>query len=450
MFKAEPIRLRAIIVHLALFNLITFVGLLTHSFERLRVTSAGENLLVSFPAPLFQGLPGVPENWLKLGLWLGIVLVLFCAIAAKKNWWFLALASFLLITTFRVYVYFRDYLSFEVFHHTHIFFSICLLLLPKKLSGMRISTCLLYWASAVEKISPSWLFGDYFLSVPGGLPLVPDQPAAIMLCCRAVILLELVGPFFLLFGNAKLRRVALVAFLFFHLYSILLIGPIYPILMIPTLILLFGWAPESYTCGLLKKNIPAWLFGGAALLCSQWSFFIPGAKAITQEGRTSGLFMFDINSGCKVEIQIQNERDFFFIEQSAGFRDGWRAEQKTKVSVDHPFSALKLKNLLYSNQEPLRDGARHVIYDPRIACSATRRICCDPYVYHSYVRALKRAQPNLRVGLKIQVAANQFPGWFTLIEENDFQPDSQPYRLWRHNSWIRLPGSSFPAAFHWP
>src|SRR6185295_19464735 len=83
-----------------------------------------------------------------------------------------------------------------------------------------------------------WVLGTYFSTLRTGLPLVP--PLLVPFATNLVIFCEVIGCWFLLSRNLILQRGAVVFFTFFHLYSIILIYYMFPAVMLPALLILFG------------------------------------------------------------------------------------------------------------------------------------------------------------------------------------------------------------------
>lgn len=177
-----------------------------------------------------------------------------------------------------------------------IAFGIVLLFLPRKEFFLKFIIVFFYVLSTISKIHPSWIEGSYFTALRTGLPLFPD--AYIPLFTNIVLLMEMVGAWFLLSRNVVLQRCAFVFFVTFHLYSGILVMYRYPSTVLPFVLILFGPWYRYTPVPLDKKSIAGWSFI-TLFLCLQLSpKLIPGDEKFTLEGNKYGLYMFEANHQC--------------------------------------------------------------------------------------------------------------------------------------------------------
>jgi len=181
-------------------------------------------------------------------------------------------------------------------------FGLILLFFPHKEFFLKFIIAFFYFLSTASKIHPSWIEGGYFTALRTGLPIFPD--AYTPLFTNVVLIMEMVGAWFLLSRNMFLQRSALVFFAIFHLYSGILVMYRYPSTVLPFVLILFGpWYRYSFV-PLDRKSIAAWIFV-ALLLCLQLSAkIIPGDEKLTLEGNKYGLYMFEANHQCFSEGRI--------------------------------------------------------------------------------------------------------------------------------------------------
>lgn len=182
------------------------------------------------------------------------------------------------------------------FEYYLMVFGLILIFLPHKEFFLKLSIVVFYVLSTVAKIHPSWIEGGYFTAMRTGLPIFPDW--SIPFWTNFVVLMEMVGAWFLLSRNRILQRTVLIFFVLFHLYSGILVEYRYPATVLPMLLILFGpW--YRYTPVPLDKKS---LFGWALILILFVMQFSPrmiaGDEKLTLEGNKYGLYMFEANHQC--------------------------------------------------------------------------------------------------------------------------------------------------------
>lgn len=173
------------------------------------------------------------------------------------------------------------------------------LFLRDKKKYLRFIFVLLYFLASTIKIGPGWIDGSYFTSLVTGLPVLPDVFAPFV--TNAVILFQMVGAWFLFSRNTYLYKFALGFFIFFHLYSTILVGYRYPLTALFCLIVLFGLEKERTYLKDLKPNMKTGLnyVLVIALFVLQFiGILIPGNQKMTLEGNNYGLYMFEANHQC--------------------------------------------------------------------------------------------------------------------------------------------------------
>ncbi|MBP9669432.1 MAG: hypothetical protein KBE09_04045 [Candidatus Pacebacteria bacterium] len=248
-----------------------------------------------------HGLPfGYSQTTLHMvlmGFLVAIVYFIF-----KREWLY---AHVLLVVPFAWHVVASLFLSGSIsgnYDYYLMLFAGILLFFPHKEFFLKLALVWFYFLSTVIKMDGGWILGTYFSSLKTGLPFAPDW--AIPLYTNVVIGMEMVGAWFLLSPIAWRQRAALGFFVFFHLYSGILVEYRYPSTVLPTLLILFGPLYRHTPVPLDRRAIPGWILI-VLLLCMQAvAPLIPGDEKLTLEGNRYGLYMFEANHQCVSQAQI--------------------------------------------------------------------------------------------------------------------------------------------------
>lgn len=179
------------------------------------------------------------------------------------------------------------------------------LFLSDKKTYLRLFFVLLYFLASTIKIAPGWIDGTYFSSLQTGLPIFSDALAPF--ATTFVFLMQMVGSWFLLSRNKFLYKLSLWFFIFFHLYSTILVGYRYPLTSLFCLIILFGIESGGTTLSDIKINIktlPHFLLILCLFSLQLIGIIIPGNQKITLEGNNYGLYMFEANHQCIYSYSI--------------------------------------------------------------------------------------------------------------------------------------------------
>lgn len=202
------------------------------------------------------------------------------------------------------------------YEYYHIVFSVILLALPHKLFFLKFSVVWFYFLSVAAKIHPAWTLGLYFTSLKTGLPVLPD--ALMPIWTNAVIFMEMIAAWWLLGPKGKWQRLVFAFFVFFHLYSGVLVGYRYPATVLPMLFILFGPWYEHTKIPKGWKTLPGWILIGLLGLGQSVSHLIPGDEKSTMEGNFYGLYMFEANHQCRENVTIyrKNETPEILVKES--------------------------------------------------------------------------------------------------------------------------------------
>ncbi len=173
------------------------------------------------------------------------------------------------------------------------------LFFTKKIHYLRFTFVFLYFLAATIKIGSGWIDGTYFTSLQTGVPIFPNSWS--FLVSNVVILMQIVGCWFLLMRKGYLFTFALWYFCIFHLYSTILVGYRYPVTSLFLIIILFGLREKTTVLSDLKPRLKDWFNWVLLILLVIIQFIgiiIPGNQKITMEGNKYGLYMFEANHQC--------------------------------------------------------------------------------------------------------------------------------------------------------
>lgn len=259
------------------------------------------------------------------------------------------------------------------------------LFFPWKIFFARLTFVLLYFLASTIKFHSGWVLGTYFTSLKTGLPLFGNTLAPIAV--NIVIFSQVVGCWFLLSRNVLVRRVAAGFFIFFHLYSGILVGYHYPTTALVLAIILFSvFSFENFDPPFDRRSLPGWVFIAILLMLQISPYLIRGDSKMTLEGNYYGLYMFEANHQCASHATIY-----------------WKSGTSSAVS--------------------------------RSSTSARAR--CDLYVYWFPMKQACLRNPNIeRVAWTFDHSINGGP-FYRIVDEANVC--TLTYRPFSHNTWVRLP-----------
>lgn len=243
-------------------------------------------------------LSSLPYGYSQSILYMGLFGVLLWAtyLLTERKWREAQLVLILPFLWHFVNVFFLTALQAGNYEFYIAVYGIILLFLPHKEFFLKLSLVLFYSLSVVAKIHPSWITGSYFTALYQGLPVFPQW--SIPFFSNAVMVLELVGAWFLMSKNQLLQRSALALFTFFHLYSGILVEYRYPTVVLPMILICFGPWYKPSTVPLDKKSIAGWILIFSMVGMQFIPRMIPGDEKLTLEGNNYGLHMFEANHQC--------------------------------------------------------------------------------------------------------------------------------------------------------
>lgn len=348
----------------------------------------------------------------------------------------------------KLWFYLHDLRLAANFHHVHLILALLFLFSTRKLFFFRIGLWLTYWLAAFAKLTPSWLYGEYFRSVPPGLPFFPGWDAAIIILALYVLVMELLGPFCWLTSNRWLRHWMLASLLFFHFYSGLIVGFWYTSLMLPVVVgALWGWnQPLQADYAYQPRHLWLWLYVVVQVLGGLYNFVIPGDVRLTAEGRYLGLFMFDANRRVVADLTVEKAGKRFHLTVEFGWPRQEVLDWSTRMQASAHIPGRptrRWRNL----RSPLTDEGV-VIFNPTVFRQSSSRMFGDPYLYLQWARSLERRYHPDRIGIRLVQQLDGHPEEAVLLDRPDVR--GLEYDPWRHNAWIELPGPEAPATYRWP
>jgi len=416
------------------------------------LSTLGNELFNYAPAPWlenFRGLifmdPFQTQTWLYAQGMLAL-LGLFSLFYLRSSRLALGLLAWLFVN--KLYFYLADFRLFANYHHFHLFYTLVFLISADKLRFFRIALVVSYFLSGLVKLTPSWLFGEYFNSLPDKLPLLPRIDWVVTAASVSVIILEFFGPLCWFTRIAWLRRLSFGAFIVFHVYSGVIVGFWYTTLMLPVVGAAFLGFKEPLLADyrFARRHLAALGIFAVAVFGGGFHLFIPGDVRLTGEGRYFGLFMFDANHAVQFQAEVEKGGKLWIIRI---FRDG----QPGGEGGDNG-----MRCAYYENDElvrsfpvtgPIRDDGE-IIFNPAYFTAARMRISGDPYLYYFYARELVRRHRPDRLAIRLDERLDGHAEYVTLLNIPDFAALNPSYRCFRHNEWIQLPGPDSPRAYRWP
>lgn len=215
---------------------------------------------------------------------------------AMRKEWVYAHLCLLTLFVFKMYLMLINFKYNANYDYYHTTFAFIFLFLPHKRFFLMFSLAFFYFLSTAAKIHETWILGTYFSSLQTGLPLFPDS--TIPIWTHLVMIMEMVFAWFLFSKNEKLRRTIFIFFFAFHLYSSILVGYHYPLIVLTPLVILFWLQYRPVEVPRDVKSTFGWLFAVVLLMLQMVSHTIPGDEKLTLEGNFYGLYMFEANHQC--------------------------------------------------------------------------------------------------------------------------------------------------------
>lgn len=224
----------------------------------------------------------------------------------------IAIAHLLLLVTFAwkiLWIFLLTYGGQGNYDYYDLTFAFILLFLPHKIYFAQVSFVWLYFLASTIKIDDGWILGNYFKALITGAPIISENLTPFF--TNLVILMQMLGAWFLFSNNKILQRIVFLYFLAFHIYSGFIVNFRYITISIPALVILFGNLKlfDKITFRVLPispKTIAGYAFLAVLLIGQMIGIWIPGDQKKTLEGNYWGLFMFEAAHQCKSNIVVFN------------------------------------------------------------------------------------------------------------------------------------------------
>lgn len=332
----------------------------------------------------FQGLPLSYDLHYFLIICFG--LLIYGSYLFYRRYYNLGLILLLIIFIIRVYfTFFGDYNSGN-FNYYDVYLLFIYLFLPKKELFLKITFVFFYFLSSSIKLDESFILAKYFTSLQLGAPIFDKN--WVIFFSNLVIIMQMIGSWFLFSKNKTLRTAVYAYFTVFHLYSGLLVGYRYIITSIPFLLILFNdnfGNNKNYDVRKeLKydryKNIPGFIFMFFLLFSQTIPYLIPGNHKQTLEGNNYGFYMFEANYQCISEIKNRGKVIKNHLSNDARNRcDPYTILQKNK------YLCLQYDELSWRVKSSVNGGPFFVIVDVPNLCD----LSYAPFIKNKWISDTK-------------------------------------------------------------
>lgn len=437
------VRLRLLCAFLNFYGVVTFA----QWFGDTSLSTLGTETFNFVPAWPFENLRCLivlGQFWTKTAM-AALVLVsaggFLLALAGNSFWPMVTLAVLFLS---KGYFYLSDLRLVTNYHHIHLILTLFFLVSRSKLFFARIALLITYHLAAFTKLTPSWLAGEAFNSVPDKLPLLPKADLAVTLFCQALTAWEFAGPAAWFAPSAALRRGSVALFVLFHLYSTFLVGPRYPTIMLPAVLAAFHAfdRPVQYGYRFESRHRLSWALAGLLYLGGLLGFAIPGDIRLTGEGRTFGLFMFDANRATHftAELRKGERRLVFHVDRpwrAEGLDDyaGYEASRHGTTSAEL-YERWDLVQVFKPDQIIRDQGV--VLWNPVLFTTAGSRSFGDPYLYYFWAKEVCRRYRPDRLSVRVETALDGREERQLVLDLHDVCGQDPRYNAFWHNPWITL------------
>lgn len=264
-------------------------------------------------------LQSLPYGYSQSAFYVTLFLALgYGVYSAYRRDWAVAHAVILVCLTWKfIWAFFLTYGTTGNFDYYDMGLAVVWLFFREKEYFAKITFVSYYVLASSIKIDGGWIFGNYFNSLFTGAPIFAQPYLPIF--TNLLIVMQMVGSWFLLSNKKFVQRSAFIYFLLFHTYSGIIVNYRYITISIPALFVLFS-NPERFAVKRISKATVAGYAFLLLLLCGQLIGIVtPGDQKKTLEGNYYGLYMFEANHQC--------------ISRSTIFRDG--AEPATTTLENH-------------------------------------------------------------------------------------------------------------------
>lgn len=323
----------------------------------------------------------------------------------------------------KLYLYVLDLRLFSTYHHMHFLMAI-LLALGASRFWLQLAMAQIYFFSGLGKLNESWLHGEYFQSVPDGLPLLGSSPGVLLVASCWVVVLEFLGPVCWFAPWKGVRRFSVLAFFAFHFYSGFIVGFRYPLLMLPLCYLVL-WPldrPVQANFQRRRRDIPGAFLLGFTFLIGWTPYLVSGDERLTAEGRYFSIGnMFDANREVRFRAEFWKDGVPYLLEVHRSYPRHGFYDATTEVLLSR--NGKPREHLL----EPASIGGVRV--SPAYFTEAHLRTIGDPYLYSYFLR---RLQPD-QLKAEMKSALNRGQEMDVFVLEGSEVPAFNP---WGGNRWV--------------
>lgn len=305
------------------------------------------------------------------------------------------------------------------YYYYHLFLTAILLFIPHKEYFLQRAFVLFYFLSATIKFDEGWIVGTYFTSLQTGLPLLPDGLAPVF--TNVVIFSQVILCWFLLSRNKYLQRGALLFFVFFHLYSGVLVGYNYPTAAIVPLLILFGPLYRRVPTPLDKKSVAGWIALVLVIAFQAIGFLIPGDRRMTLEGDRYGMFMFEADHQCRIVATVRSRVS---DAEGRGALARWESQPGNLC-----FNYLCLTGVSERYDGTIKE--RSETFESNFSMYR-----CDPYELWARYQPRCKLPSTERIGLTLDHSINGGPFYRIVNTENVCDLTYKPFSK---NEWIKEP-----------
>lgn len=297
---------------------------------------------------------------------------------------------FAISTIIKFIIFSMDYRLMGNYHYMHFIVSFFYLFIPHKINFIPLLVVLFYFSAGLLKIkNPEWFTG---MAIFKSYPLFINE-LAFQLLCLCVVLLEIVGSWFLIL-KTKLKKWTFLFFLTFHTVSWYFVGYYYPLIMY-SLIAIFPikWLfHNNRNMEFSKLLIPGITCIIIFISLQIIPLSIKGDESLTGEGRLFALNMFDANTDCSSQTVLKFKNKTI----ESNFSKQWLAV----------------------------------------------RIHCDPYIYFNRVQKLcsfyKEEKDFIDIDLILLSKLTSSLSYTKIIDEKNICSKNLSYSTWRKNKWIHI------------
>ena len=266
----------------------------------------------------FYFLQALPFGYSQTIFYAGIFLVFLIAAEGiiKKKWsqvWWMLFMLFL----WKIFVDFIIGTQPGNFEYYDLVFSFIVLFLPFRSWFLRLSFVFLYFLASTIKFHEGWVLGTYFTSLQNGLAIFGDALAPVFTI--VVIIMQMIGSWFLLSQRGHLRAVVFFYFFCFHVYSGVYVGWRYlssDLFMLSTLFYLHeNPKPVPFN----RRSMFGYFFLFLLLLAQLSPKLIPGDQKFTLEANNFGLYMFEANHQCISTVRVNDATANYVVDEHTRF-----------------------------------------------------------------------------------------------------------------------------------